>query len=123
MCCVLIVFPPSLSRPAPIEAQAYGREEGTHPEYRRARRTLQPCLRGGDVRILGVRDHDEDRAELGGPKIPVAAVGELGPLLRTLVRSPRCAGLDITVHDPDLDPDGTAGCRLTDLVITAFAED
>ena len=48
--------------------------------------------------------------------------GELGPLLRTLVSSPRCVGLNITIYDPDLDPDGTAGALLTDLVVAAFAE-
>lgn len=48
---------------------------------------------------------------------------ELGTLLRILVRSPRCAGLNVTVYDPDLDPDATAGALLTDLVVAAFAED
>lgn len=47
---------------------------------------------------------------------------ELGPLLRVLVRSPRRVGLDVTVYDPDLDPDGTAGALLTDLLVAAFAE-
>ncbi|MFF5970169.1 arginase family protein [Streptomyces sp. NPDC012769] len=45
---------------------------------------------------------------------------ELVALLRPLVRSPRCVGLDVTVYDPDLDPDGTAGALLTDLVVAAF---
>ncbi|MFD8690322.1 arginase family protein [Streptomyces sp. NPDC059651] len=137
---------------------------------------LRPYLRDEDVRILGIRDDDEDRAELAELKIPVATVGEireqgaadlaggvvrslespaldgfwvhldadvldpsvmpavdspddggllpgeLGPLLRTLVRSPRCVGLNVTIYDPDLDPDGTAGALLTDLVVAAFAE-
>lgn len=134
---------------------------------------LRPCLRDEDVRILGIRDDDEDRTELAGLRIPVATVGEirrqgaavpagetvrspeldgywvhldgdvldpsvrpaldspddggllpgeLGPLLRTLVASPRCTGLNVTVYDPDLDPDGTAGALLTDLVVGAFAE-
>lgn len=48
--------------------------------------------------------------------------GELGPLPRTLARSSRCAGLDVTVYDPDPGPDGTAGALLTDLVVAAFAE-
>ncbi|MFF8830882.1 arginase family protein [Streptomyces sp. NPDC015131] len=46
--------------------------------------------------------------------------GELRPLLRTLVRSERCAGLNVTIYDPDLDPDGTAGALLTDLVVEAL---
>ncbi|MFI8288638.1 arginase family protein [Streptomyces sp. ms191] len=48
---------------------------------------------------------------------------ELVALLRPLVRSERCAGLNITIYDPDLDPDGTAGALLTDLVVAAFTED
>ncbi|WP_328695080.1 arginase family protein [Streptomyces sp. NBC_00342] len=138
---------------------------------------LRPYLRDEDVRLIGIRDYDEDRAELAGLNIPVVTVGELrergagplaadvlatletpvldgfwvhldadvldpsvmpavdspddggllpgelGPLLRALVRSPRCTGLNITVYDPDLDPDGTAGALLTDLVVAAFAEE
>ncbi|MBL1082308.1 arginase family protein [Streptomyces actinomycinicus] len=44
-------------------------------------------------------------------------------LLRPLVRSPRCVGLNVTIYDPDLDPDGTAGALLTDLVVAAFTDD
>ncbi|MFC9283701.1 arginase family protein [Streptomyces collinus] len=47
---------------------------------------------------------------------------EVTALLRPLVRSPRCVGLNVTVYDPDLDPDGTAGALLTDLVVAAFEE-
>lgn len=47
--------------------------------------------------------------------------GELAPLLRTLVSSPRCVGLNVTIYDPDLDPDGTAGALLADLVVGALA--
>ncbi|WP_282085282.1 arginase family protein [Streptomyces tendae] len=49
--------------------------------------------------------------------------GELTALLRPLVRSPRCAGLNVTIYDPDLDPDGSAGVLLTDLVVGAFTTD
>jgi arginase len=48
--------------------------------------------------------------------------GELTALLRPLVRSPRCRGINITIYDPDLDPDGTAGALLTDLVVAAFVD-
>ncbi|ORT58380.1 arginase family protein [Streptomyces sp. CB03238] len=48
---------------------------------------------------------------------------ELAPLLRTLVRSERCVGLNVTIYDPDLDPDGTAGALLTDLVVDAMTGD
>ncbi|MER5476772.1 arginase family protein [Streptomyces sp. NPDC002734] len=47
---------------------------------------------------------------------------ELTALLRPLVRSPRCVGLNVTVYDPDLDPDGTAGALLTDLVVSALTD-
>ncbi|MER5471870.1 arginase family protein [Streptomyces sp. NPDC002685] len=47
---------------------------------------------------------------------------ELLALLGPLVRSPHCVGLNVTIYDPDLDPDGTAGALLADLVVGAFAE-
>lgn len=47
---------------------------------------------------------------------------ELLALLGPLVRSPRCVGLNITVYDPDLDADGTAGALLADVVVGAFAQ-
>ncbi|MGY5105520.1 arginase family protein [Streptomyces sp. 900105245] len=48
--------------------------------------------------------------------------GELERLLRPLLAAPRCVGLNITIYDPDLDPDGTAGALLADLVVAAFAQ-
>lgn len=128
------------------------------------------------VRLFGLRDGDEDRAELTALRIPHVTAGEirqwcgaglaaaaarsfettaldgfwvhldadvLDPsvmpavdspdpggllaeelvrMLRPLLRSERCAGLDVTVYDPDLDPDGAAGRLLADLVVAAFAE-
>ncbi|GAA0630261.1 arginase family protein [Streptomyces thermocarboxydovorans] len=47
--------------------------------------------------------------------------GELVALLRPLLDSPRCAGLTVTIYDPDLDPDATAAALLTDTVVSAFA--
>ncbi|MFG2292523.1 arginase family protein [Streptomyces sp. NPDC048603] len=47
---------------------------------------------------------------------------ELAGLLRTLLASPRCVGLNVTIYDPDLDPDGTAAALLTDLVVGAVAD-
>lgn len=47
---------------------------------------------------------------------------ELVALLRPLLASPHCVGLNITIYDPDLDPEGTAGALLTDTVVAAFAE-
>lgn len=137
---------------------------------------LRPYLRDEHVRLFGMRDGDEDRAELTALKISHATVGEIrewGPatiargvvqslevdvldgfwvhldadvldpsvmpavdspddggllpgelatLLSTLVRSPRCVGLNVTIYDPDLDPDGTAGALLADLVVGAFTQ-
>jgi arginase len=45
---------------------------------------------------------------------------ELVALLRPLVGSPRCVGLNVTIYDPDLDPEGTAGALLADIVVDAF---
>lgn len=56
-----------------------------------------------------------DSPDPGGP-LP----GEVTDPLRPPLASPRCTGLDITIHDPDLDPDGSAGTALTDLVVDAF---
>ncbi|MEV4971158.1 arginase family protein [Streptomyces scopuliridis] len=137
---------------------------------------LRPYLRDEDVRLFGIRDDDEDRAELARLRIPTVTVGELrewgaaelagavlqtletpvtdgfwvhldadvldpevmpavdspdagglmpdelAVLLRTLVRSERCVGLNVTIYDPDLDPDGTAGALLADLVVGAFTD-
>ncbi|MFJ9031337.1 arginase family protein [Streptomyces sp. NPDC102274] len=138
---------------------------------------LRPYLRDEDLRLFGIRDHDEDREELARLRIPTATVGELrewgvaelagavlqtlevpvtngfwvhldadvldpevmpavdspdaggllpdelAVLLRTLVRSERCIGLNVTIYDPDLDPDGTAGALLADLVVGAFTDE
>ncbi|MFH8607376.1 arginase family protein [Streptomyces sp. NPDC018029] len=45
---------------------------------------------------------------------------ELLDLLRPFVRSPRCVGLNVTIYDPDLDPDGKAGDLLTDVIVSAL---
>ncbi|MET7617510.1 arginase family protein [Streptomyces sp. NPDC005408] len=47
---------------------------------------------------------------------------EVTALLRALVRSEHCVGLNVTVYDPDLDPEGTAGELLAGLIVAAFAE-
>ncbi|MFD3521101.1 arginase family protein [Streptomyces sp. NPDC058653] len=48
---------------------------------------------------------------------------ELRSLLAVLVRSDRCVGLNLTIYDPDLDPDGTAGALLADIVVAALTQD
>lgn len=50
-------------------------------------------------------------------------VAELTALVSALVRSPRCAGLHLTIYDPDLDPEGSGAVLLADLLTdsTGFA--
>ncbi|MFJ6700657.1 arginase family protein [Streptomyces sp. NPDC091272] len=135
---------------------------------------LRPYLRDEDVRVLGIRDYDKDRAELTELKITNVTVGEirqwdaaeptggvlraleapgtegfwvhldadvldpsvmpavdspdpggllpaeLASLLRALVRSERCVGFNLTIYDPDLDPDGSCAALLADLLEAAF---
>jgi arginase len=45
---------------------------------------------------------------------------ELGALLAPLVASPRCVGMQVTVFDPDLDPDGRFASELTSALVTAL---
>jgi len=47
---------------------------------------------------------------------------ELTALLRPLVNSPHCVGFNVTIYDPDLDPDSAAGALLADIVVAAFAQ-
>lgn len=47
---------------------------------------------------------------------------ELVALLSPLLASPRCVGLNVTIYDPDLDPDGTVAALLADTVVAAFAD-
>ena len=48
-------------------------------------------------------------------------IDEVRWLLRTLLASPRCAGFQLTVYDPDLDPDASCARLLADLVEHALA--
>jgi arginase len=48
------------------------------------------------------------------------AIDEVGLLLRMLVTSPRCTGFQLTIYDPDLDPDGRCATLLADLVEDAL---
>ncbi|MEU9521681.1 arginase family protein [Streptomyces sp. NPDC048224] len=136
---------------------------------------LRPYLREGDVHLFGIRDGDDERAELIAAGMSVRTVGEIRrrggraqaedaldalggggldgfwvhldadvldpsvmpavdspdpdgllpdevrPLLTALLASERCVGLNVTIYDPDLDPDGTAGALLADLVVDALA--
>jgi arginase len=44
---------------------------------------------------------------------------ELVELLAPLAASPRCVGMEVTVFDPDLDPDGRLARELTDTLVAA----
>jgi arginase len=48
-------------------------------------------------------------------------IDELVTTLGILLASPRSVGLDVTVFDPDLDPEGTLAGRLTDILVAAFS--
>ena len=47
---------------------------------------------------------------------------ELAALLRPLLADPRCVGLQLTIYDPDLDPDAQHAAALTDTVRTALTD-
>jgi arginase len=47
---------------------------------------------------------------------------ELIDLVRPLLADPRCAGFNLSIYDPDLDPDGRYGRELTDAVVATFAD-
>lgn len=46
---------------------------------------------------------------------------DLATVLRPLTASPRVVGLDVTIYDPDLDPDLRYGRRIADLLVTVLA--
>ncbi len=46
---------------------------------------------------------------------------QLQALLRPLLASPRCIGIDIGIYDPDLDPDGSYAAELTDTLVASFS--
>lgn len=41
-------------------------------------------------------------------------------LLKPLLKSPKCVGLDVGIFDPDLDPDGRYAAELTDTLVAAL---
>jgi arginase len=49
-------------------------------------------------------------------------IDELVDALQVFLASPKAVGLEITIYDPDLDPDGTCGDRLADAIVRAFAK-
>ena len=59
-----------------------------------------------------------DCPEPGGP-----GFAEVAALLRHLLQSPLCVGLELTIFDPDLDPDGKLAERLVECLVQAFRRD
>jgi arginase len=49
------------------------------------------------------------------------AYAELELLLAGLVNTPRCLGVELTVFDPDYDPDGQYAAELVELLVTGLA--
>lgn len=49
-------------------------------------------------------------------------VSELRALLDPLAASPRCVGINVTIYDPDRDPEGTGAALLADLLEDLFAQ-
>ena len=47
---------------------------------------------------------------------------QLKDILATLLASPKAVGLEITIFDPDLDPDGKLATQLASTIERAFAE-
>ena len=42
-------------------------------------------------------------------------------LLGELIKSPKCVGMEVTIYDPDIDPNGTYADSLTDCLVQAFS--
>ncbi|MFG2062297.1 hypothetical protein ACGFIK_12840 [Micromonospora sp. NPDC048871] len=41
-------------------------------------------------------------------------------LLRPLLANPACVGLEVTIYDPDLDPDGRYAAALVETLVDAL---
>ena len=50
------------------------------------------------------------------------AFGQLRAILAALLASPKAVGLELTIYDPDLDPDGVHARSLADMLVGAFAD-
>lgn len=57
------------------------------------------------------------------PGSPGIDEGDLARLLHALVKDQRCAGMTVTVFDPDLDPDGAYAARLVALLSKVLGPD
>ncbi|MBT2543917.1 arginase family protein [Streptomyces sp. ISL-44] len=111
-------------REAAIQVATVGeiRERGAGPVARTALDGLHPPATAGfwvhlDADVLDPSVMPAVDSPDPGGLLP----DELAELLSVLVSSPRCVGINITIYDPDLDPDGRAGALLADLIAGAFA--
>ncbi|SCE21738.1 arginase family protein [Streptomyces sp. DfronAA-171] len=81
---------------------------------------------GGTGRVLGAlrrgRTRPRRHARRGQPRPGGLEPDELTELLRPLLAHPGCVGLNVTIYDPDKDPEGTAGDTLADLLAAAFPQ-
>ena len=57
-----------------------------------------------------------------GPTPGGISHGELQQMLAGLVNHPKCVGMDVTVFDPDYDPQGTYAGELVDTMVNSLAE-
>jgi arginase len=57
---------------------------------------------------------------VGGPEPGGLTHQELATLLRTLTASELAMGVQLTIFDPDLDPDGRLAAELTDTVVAGL---
>ncbi|GCE23628.1 arginase family protein [Dictyobacter kobayashii] len=98
-------------------------QEGAARIARLALETLQQCSVAGywihlDADVL-------DPTVMPAVDTPTAGgltEQELVSLLRNLLTSNLAVGLEVTVFDPDLDPDGTLAQRLTDVLVAGFQD-
>ncbi|WP_200957042.1 arginase family protein [Lysobacter sp. Root916] len=66
-----------------------------------------------DARVMPAVDSPNERG---------LSFGQLRALLAPLLASPKAVGLELTIYDPDLDPDGRYGARLARTIEAAFAD-
>ncbi len=86
----------------------------------RALATVDRSARGFWVHFdVDVVDASEISA-VDSPAGPGPSLALLGRFLRRVVAAPGFVGMDLTIYDPDLDPDGTEAQRLVDCLAFAF---
>jgi arginase len=100
----------------------WAREQGTAAVLQRAFATLDrepdlPFWVHLDVDVLD----QEVMPAVDSPGSPGLDYDEVATLLRGFLASPRCLGLDVTIFDPDLDPDGAYADGISRMLVAAIA--